>query len=54
MEFQDFPQFYLMNGEKSPKIDAVNVVKTRKIHGKASKKTANIAMTRGANENVWS
>ena len=44
--------YYLINGVKSLKIAAVNVVRTCKIHGKASRKTAKIATTRGANENV--
>lgn len=43
-----------MNGVKSPKIEAANVVSTRKIQGKVIRKTRNIATIRGANENVWS
>jgi hypothetical protein len=39
---------------KSESIDDVNVIKTRSIQGKVTRKTVKIAMTRGANENVWS
>jgi hypothetical protein len=43
-----------MNGVKSPKIEAAKVVRTRRIHGNDIRNTVKIAITRGANENVWS
>lgn len=43
-----------MNGVKSPNIEAVKVVSTRKIQGNVTRKIRKIATMRGANENVWS
>ncbi len=43
-----------MNGVKSPKIEAVKVVKILSTHGNVTRKIVNIATIRGANENVWS
>ena len=48
------PNVYLMNGVKSPKTEAVNVVRILSSHGNVTKNTTNIATIRGAKENVWS
>ncbi|HEX3101064.1 MAG TPA: hypothetical protein VHQ01_04705, partial [Pyrinomonadaceae bacterium] len=45
---------YLMNGVRSPKIEAVNVVKILSTQGKVIKKITNMATIRGAKEKVWS
>lgn len=54
MGLQKVPIFYLMNCEKSLKIEDVKVIKIRKIQGNINRKTPKITITRGANENVWS
>lgn len=54
MGLQTVPIFYLMNCEKSLKIEEVKVIKTRKIQGKMNRKTPKITITRGAKEKVWS
>lgn len=43
-----------MNRVRSPKIEAVKVVKILSTHGKVIKKITNMATILGANENVWS